>query len=570
VRSVSLARAYSEVGFDKQAIRESAVSISADPGNSSAHRFLADSYLTLPRHEIARRSELVQAQLRQPLNATPIQPLLTEDNLFVLKAAGPTTAGFNEFTPLFTQNGLTLQADVLGGNLDTWGDQAIFSGIRDRTAFAISQLAYSTDGVRANDDFDKQLFSGFVQFQPTLDTGFQLEFRHSETEFGDPLLAFDPEIVIDDRHDIQDSRARAGFRRSLGPGSDVLVSVSAIDQRELVDSFGMRAIEQDTRTYVLEAQYVVTRPRFNIVSGIGYDRETQDLVFFGFPAQFKPHAANAYTYVNLSPFEFPLTAHVGASVDYLADRDDVTPSRTEVNPKLGITMSPWQGATVRATTVEVLSRQFAISETLEPTQVAGFNQFYDDLAATESRRTAVAFDQTLADGIFVGAEWSRRDLTVPFDITGEEFRWEERNIDVHVYWAPTSSVALTAAFQEEEFSRPIEFPGKELITDVKTRSIPLGISVHMRNMLFGRLSATHVEQTGEFFSIAAGGLPVPGKSTFWIADASLGYRLPRRKGSVSVDVRNLFDEQFQFHETDLFTRQFARERVILFRASLAF
>jgi hypothetical protein len=182
-RGISLARAYREVGFDQLAVRESSISVNADPNNSSAHRFLADSYLTLPRHEIARQSELLQSQLLQPLNATPIQPQLTEDNFFVLKGAEPAFAGFNEYAPLFTRNGLALQADLLGGNLGTWGDQIILSGIQDRLAFAISQFTYDTNGFRDNDDFRKDILDGLIQVQPTPGTTFQAEVRQSNSEF---------------------------------------------------------------------------------------------------------------------------------------------------------------------------------------------------------------------------------------------------------------------------------------------------------------------------------------------------------------------------------------------------
>ena len=55
---------------------------------------LADSYSVLPRHEIARVSELLQSQLLQPLNITPIQPRLAEANLFQLTSGGPAGLSF--------------------------------------------------------------------------------------------------------------------------------------------------------------------------------------------------------------------------------------------------------------------------------------------------------------------------------------------------------------------------------------------------------------------------------------------------------------------------------------------
>ena len=73
-RSAALARIYSDLGFQQRALAEGYNSVNIDPTDFSAHRFLADSYSVLPRHEIARVSELLQSQLLQPINITPIQP----------------------------------------------------------------------------------------------------------------------------------------------------------------------------------------------------------------------------------------------------------------------------------------------------------------------------------------------------------------------------------------------------------------------------------------------------------------------------------------------------------------
>ena len=103
-RSASLGRIYSDLGFQQLALVEGWKSVNTDPTNFSAHRFLADSYAVLPRHEIARVSELLQSQLLQPINITPIQPRLAESNLFLISAEGPGTVSFNEFNPLFNRN----------------------------------------------------------------------------------------------------------------------------------------------------------------------------------------------------------------------------------------------------------------------------------------------------------------------------------------------------------------------------------------------------------------------------------------------------------------------------------
>jgi tetratricopeptide (TPR) repeat protein len=98
-RSAAIARVYSDLGFQQLALVEGYKSVNTDPTNHSAHRFLADSYAVRPRHEIARVSELLQSQLLQPTNITPIQPRLAESNQFLIAAQGPGALSFNEFSP---------------------------------------------------------------------------------------------------------------------------------------------------------------------------------------------------------------------------------------------------------------------------------------------------------------------------------------------------------------------------------------------------------------------------------------------------------------------------------------
>src|SRR5881398_4040605 len=120
-RSASLARIYTDLGFQQLGLVEGWKSVNTDPSNYSAHRFLADSYAALPRHEIARVSELLQSQLLQPLNMTPIQPRLAESNLPLISAGGPGGLSFNEFNPMFNRNGVAFQISGIGGENGTWG-----------------------------------------------------------------------------------------------------------------------------------------------------------------------------------------------------------------------------------------------------------------------------------------------------------------------------------------------------------------------------------------------------------------------------------------------------------------
>src|SRR4029077_17991240 len=135
-RSAALGQIYNNLGFQQLGLVEGWKSVNTDPANFSAHRLLADTYSTLPRHEIARVSELLQSQLLQPLNMTPIQPHLAESNLFLIAAGGPTTLSFNEFNPLFNRNGINFQTTGLGGENNTYAGEGVLSGIYNKAAFS--------------------------------------------------------------------------------------------------------------------------------------------------------------------------------------------------------------------------------------------------------------------------------------------------------------------------------------------------------------------------------------------------------------------------------------------------
>ena len=86
-RGASLARIYNDLGFQQLGINEATKSLSFDPGNAGAHRFLSDTYVNQPRQEISRVSELLQAQLLQDININPVQPSLSVTNLNIVAAA---------------------------------------------------------------------------------------------------------------------------------------------------------------------------------------------------------------------------------------------------------------------------------------------------------------------------------------------------------------------------------------------------------------------------------------------------------------------------------------------------
>ena len=156
-RDTSLARVYEDLGFDQLAQIEASKSLTLNPANYSAHRFLSDSYATRPRHEIARVSELLQAQLLQPLNINPVQPSLNETNLRMIN--GFDTSTLNEYTSLFERDRTQVLISGIAGNNTTLADEIVLSGLQGPISYSLGQFHYETEGFRANNDLKHDIFN---------------------------------------------------------------------------------------------------------------------------------------------------------------------------------------------------------------------------------------------------------------------------------------------------------------------------------------------------------------------------------------------------------------------------
>jgi outer membrane receptor protein involved in Fe transport len=79
--------------------------------------------------------------------------------------------------------------------------------------------------------------------------------------------------------------------------------------------------------------------------------------------------------------------------------------------------------------------------------------------------------------------------------------------------------------------------------------MPLGLGFFHPSGVFASLKATYIDQAVEFPDLS--GNLQPDDDQLWIADVSLGYRFPKRRGIFRVTIKNLFDEEFKFQDTDL-------------------
>ena len=590
-RSASLGRIYTDLGFQELALTEGWKSVNVDPTNFSAHRFLADSYSALPRHEIARVSELLQSQLLQPINITPVQPRLAESNLFLISAQGPAAASSNEFNPIFNRDGIAVQATGLAGENNTWAGEGVVSGIHGNLSYSLGYTHFATDGWRTNSDQDDQIANAFVQLELTPDTSVQAEYRYRDLEHGDLGLRFFPqdffpgERTTEERH-----TARIGARHAFSPGSVLLGSFIYQDA-----TFGVQndqppaplpfSSERPEQAYSAELQHLLRSPRFSLTTGAGFfdiNGRIDQVIGLGLPPPF-PLSITTSTdlnHTNLYAYSYTsllknVTLTAGLSADLLnGDSLDVG-EKDQINPKLGITWQPQPATTVRAAAFRVLKRTLITDQTLEPTQVAGFNQFFDDANGTDAWRYGAAVDQKLGRNAFAGVEYSARDLKVPYlDFTDPAFPdgkraevdWNEQLGRGYLFWTPHRWLALRAQYTYERFDRDAAFAAG--VTDLETHRVPLGISFFHPSGFSASLTGTYWNQRGKF-EFAVPGVFQPGSDDFWLFDAAINYRLPKRYGLITVGATNLFGTQFQYFGVDFDNPTIQPDRMIFARLTLS-
>jgi outer membrane receptor protein involved in Fe transport len=167
-----------------------------------------------------------------------------------------------------------------------------------------------------------------------------------------------------------------------------------------------------------------------------------------------------------------------------------------------------------------------------------------------------------------------RDLNIPFEFidplsfvsevrrgAGKEYLGRS-----YLFWTPHDWLALSGEYQHERFknNQEVAFSFKELAT----HRIPLGVKFFHPSGLGILLKTTYLNQTGDF--IRRGGPAFEsGRSDFWVLDAGISYRLPKRYGIFTIGATNLFDKKFKYQETDIRNPTIQPDRVIFGKITVA-
>jgi len=180
-------------------------------------------------------------------------------------------------------------------------------------------------------------------------------------------------------------------------------------------------------------------------------------------------------------------------------------------------------------------------------------------------------------------EAAKRDLTVPLVYTDltvfppatsvKDEDWEEDSARAYLFMTPTDRLALSLEYQYQHLDQSFS-----PVTDMKSinkttvHKIPVGMRFMFDSAWTFAVKGTYVmEDYDAGTECDAPDCNVTKQSSdFWLADAAVTYRLPRRRGLVAFGATNLFDKQFAYQQVDTANTEFQPERMIFGRVTLYF
>jgi tetratricopeptide (TPR) repeat protein len=616
VRGADLARIYNDLGFGALGLVAARRSADQDQSSYSSHLFLAGGYRTLPEFAPAFLSEVLQARIYQPVSVNAARPDVVNE-----------IVSFNEYTALFDRPRLRGFGSAGFGVTDDNLDEVVPSDLPedseihtgdvtgtlngDRFAGALAYQRFTNDGFRVNDDQAFANYRGFFEIAATARDSFQVNALVSRQRRGDIPLRYQPQTVQSERFDTDLRNIGLGYHHVLRPGADLAVSV-------IHNRTEQRVRFTDPLTFMdTEATGVLEGPQVEVQQVLRGAKTTWVLGAGGFrgEARLSPEAsptletddtfANAYAYFNARPWR-PLEFTVGAAwEDVVAPTGLQTPrdanigsaelefDESRVSPKLGLSFFPSPKTVLRGALYYRLSPAIGRIQTLEPTQVAGFNQFFSEPGGTRSRSYGVGLDQEFTSRFFGGFSLLRRRLQIPeafcsgFDpvflidrpdpdlgcafatanvVEERESRDRYASAYLNALLGTRVAVALDYSYLEREFdfTEVTNLPFTTFENRQATHRVRPQVRMFLRSGWFATVSANYFDQvidlrdaydppnslfgTPDACETLGATLGEFCRGDFWIVDLSVGYRFPRRYGSVVAEARNLTNKEFKFFE----------------------
>lgn len=573
VKNVDQAILYDQLGLLEWATSKATASIKDDFTNSSAHLFLAGSLKNAADRSWSMQNEYLLARMLMPANMNSFNT-------------------FNEYTSFFERPSFNITASGTVGS-----DARSIMEIIPYGAIPAANLAFGAllsydrnDGWRESNGERTGNLVTIVKWDVTAKDSLMGVFSRQSGETYDklsPRYEYDDPAAPNDWNENGVSRFEFGYHRRISSDSDLLFYVARLKnegklhqapptaygfivvppridyaQDQIIDyrylpSFwqvqgqymhliGKQQLIMGTNQYWGDNNSNLSRfsdTKYYDAGTLVLDDQQQSETYYNGPATMQ-----SYYLLDTIRINACLTAEGALYLDRMTNSDAVSGTSWTMNefgPRLGLILTPTKTDTIRLAAYRYLLP--FISSRLDPTDIAGISVLRNNEAGAVIAETDAVWEHEWSSG-FVSAGLFYSEKTYDYrtiDAAGatvpQKANGRNKGGEAKLNQLIGQGVGLNASYlyQDVMDERLFSADRQDQLVSVGLRYVhPWGISAGL-TQIYRHTHLTAQNRNNE---------------EIWITDGKISYEFPRKKGSLGFEIRNIFNQHFNW-VTDYFSAQ---------------
>jgi len=552
-KNVDLSVLFNQLGLSGWARNKAAAAVKQDYLNSSGHLFLGGALTAEDDRTWPASGEYLLARLLQPANLNTFNT-------------------FNEYTSFFERPGIggTISGSI-GNDGVRGGDFVTYGAVPGHDVAFGAQLSYNeTNGWRDTNGERRGNLALMAKWDASQQDSLMAVMSHQKFnqrdkayprfEYDDPA---DPNDWLDDRL----TRYELGYHRHLSPRSDLLVYLSRMEYRgDLFDHQVLGPI--DARAgfqqpyYQVQAEYLLKVAGHQLIAGTTQYWGDNDLsIDYSLVniriSNEKKRRLDSYFLSDIWKLTPSVTVEGSLYFDHLQNSDAGYGTEwhlREWSPRLGLVFTPTAHDTFRVAVFRYLLP--FIASRIDPMDVGGVSVYRN------------AFEGSLVDEAdFVWERaWSGGYLSTGLFYLERQYHHAVVNGNVESMLTDTGRQKGFEVLLNQLIGHGFGLAARYRFQDVGEGSNP----AYDREDHLAGIGLRYLHTSGFSFSVLESyrheRFKVANRvdENIWLTDARIGYEFPRKRGSLSLEMRNVFNQHFNW-VTDYFVsagRASSRETIL--------